>query len=833
MFISTIERFSRLLIVVAMLAATFITSAVTARVEAAPVDCSRGVNLSFEDPVIPSNWTIVPTPGWSTTDSGVEIWRSGFLGAVAPHGAQLAELQGNDNSANWQDIPTLGGDQIAWSFHHRGRSDADRVIVRLGSTSSQTDEGDFTTGVDAFVKYGDTYVVPDGQTTTRFVLDPVDTGSVGNLVDLVAFVLTCDLELESAFTGSTDTDLSGSVTTGDIFEFTYTVTNTGTATLTSIGVSDSLGETVVCEDATLTPGSKTTCAISHVVTQLEIDTGTVASGATVSGTDAAGISVKASDKASTVVEPSPTVSLEKHGKVDPTVVGPHDRPDAGDAVWYSFVVTNTGNVTLSAITIDDPDLDAVKCPDTPVAPDDHVTCKGVYTITQGDIDLGTVTNTATASALPPVGDAVEDTDSFTVDIEQHTTLWVGKKTAASSYETLGEQISYSIAVTNTGNVELVDVTVTDENADPGSITCSPETPASLLPGHTTTCTAIHTVTQEDLDSGSISNVASASGTGRLNDVVASDDSDSVVVKAIQNYDIDVTKVGESTPAGDGTFTAAYTLTVTNPGNVTARNIQISDDLLAVFGGASFTVDRVASTALTVNPAYDGVDDINLLVGDDTLAPGAEAVVRLDVTIDPNGEAGPFTNLAAVSSDGDLEPVRGFDVADVTFDVSFDLTIDKRVKPSVAPGDDVTWTLEIGNSGPSAVLGPITVTDKLDDRLTYVSGGGAGWTCSQAHGTVTCVTDLPIASGDSTIIEIVTTVDAALGEKVTNAASVTSADAGNESDPSDNLAVAAVTVDSLPMTGIDTADFAAIAFASILLGLVLLMATGSRGTRRQT
>ncbi|MCB1246873.1 MAG: hypothetical protein KDB69_06395, partial [Acidimicrobiia bacterium] len=222
------RRFGALAAALTLLGTLIVTTAGADPATAAPVDCSRGVNLSFEEPVIAQDWRIVATPGWATTDTGIEIWRSGFLGATAPDGAQLSELQANNNAPNWQDIPTLGGDEIDWSFFHRGRRDADRVQVRMGSTTTQATVGDFTTGTAAFVRYADTYVVPSGQTTTRFVLAPIDTGSVGNLVDLVAFELTCEISVTTSFDGWTDIDTSGDHSAGDIYAFTYEVTNLGT-----------------------------------------------------------------------------------------------------------------------------------------------------------------------------------------------------------------------------------------------------------------------------------------------------------------------------------------------------------------------------------------------------------------------------------------------------------------------------------------------------------------------------------------------------------------------------------------------------------------------------
>ncbi|MGI0501474.1 hypothetical protein ABY44_00310, partial [Burkholderia sp. ZZQ-2] len=69
---------------------------------------------------------------------------------------------------------------------------------------------------------------------------------------------------------------------------------------------------------------------------------------------------------------------------------------------------------------------------------------------------------------------------------------------------VGQEITYSFVVTNTGNVTLTDVTV-DEGVFTGSgslsaITC-PAGAASLAPGLQVVCTASYVLTQADVDSG--------------------------------------------------------------------------------------------------------------------------------------------------------------------------------------------------------------------------------------------------------------------------------------------------------------------------------------------
>ena len=52
---------------------------------------------------------------------------------------------------------------------------------------------------------------------------------------------------------------SGYAAAGDTISYDYVVTNTGTTTISGIGVADNLVATVTCPDPTLAPGASETC----------------------------------------------------------------------------------------------------------------------------------------------------------------------------------------------------------------------------------------------------------------------------------------------------------------------------------------------------------------------------------------------------------------------------------------------------------------------------------------------------------------------------------------------------------------------------------------------
>ncbi|EEB9150764.1 DUF11 domain-containing protein, partial [Salmonella enterica subsp. enterica serovar Paratyphi B] len=71
--------------------------------------------------------------------------------------------------------------------------------------------------------------------------------------------------------------------------------------------------------------------------------------------------------------------------------------DVGDTIAYTFTVTNTGNVTVTDIAVQDPRAGAVTCDVTALAPGQVATCTAApYTVTAADETAGEVVNTATA-----------------------------------------------------------------------------------------------------------------------------------------------------------------------------------------------------------------------------------------------------------------------------------------------------------------------------------------------------------------------------------------------------------------------------------------------------
>ncbi|NEP74540.1 MAG: hypothetical protein F6K29_23235, partial [Okeania sp. SIO2G5] len=213
--------------------------------------------------------------------------------------------------------------------------------------------------------------------------------------------------------------------------------------------------------------------------------------------------------------PNPDIELVKTGTLD---LGENGVANPGDVINYEFKVTNTGNVTLDTLSITDSlDIPVDFGGVTTLAPGEMVIGTASYNLTQADIDTGEVMNTAEVFGNPPDGDPndpgddVTDTDDHVepipdgadIELVKTGTLDLGENGVANP----GDVINYEFKVTNTGNVTLDTLSITDSldiPVDFGGVT-------TLAPGEMVIGTASYNLTQADIDTGEVMNTAEVFG----------------------------------------------------------------------------------------------------------------------------------------------------------------------------------------------------------------------------------------------------------------------------------------------------------------------------------
>jgi len=378
---------------------------------------------------------------------------------------------------------------------------------------------------------------------------------------------------------------------GDVLTYEFDVENTGNVTITSVSVSDSL-TSVSCPQTILIPAETMLCTASYTVTQADVDAGEVVNNASLTGTAPDGSPIDEEDTETVDSTPNPSLTFDKRA-LDTTFTA------AGDILNYEFDVENDGSVTLSNIVITD-SLTTVSCPLTTLAPAQTMVCSASYTVTQADIDSGSVTNSASVgSDLPDGTSGPTDDDDVTVDADINPSWTVQKDAVTPDYAAVGDTLDYTYRVTNTGNVTISNIVVTD-NLIP-SLSCPATT---LVPAATLTCTGTYTVTQADIDAGSVTNIADANGNAAGGGTLppASDDE---TVDAAQAPSMDIVKTALTTDYTNVGDTLDYEYVVTNTGNTTiTAAIMVNDNLIPTVNCPALPAGGLLPTdALTCTATY--------------------------------------------------------------------------------------------------------------------------------------------------------------------------------------------------------------------------------------
>ncbi len=261
---------------------------------------------------------------------------------------------------------------------------------------------------------------------------------------------------------------------------------------------------------------------------------------------------------------------------------------AGQTIPYSYLVTNSGATTLTGVSVSDNKV-SVSCPSTTLAKGASETCTATYTVTQADVDSGSVTNSATASANGPQGAVSSGLASVTVTASGATSsLGLAKSTTSTGYGAAGQTIPYTYTVTNTGTTTLHGVVVTDTatNGDGDTETVTPDCPGgTVAPGASEVCTANYAVSQDDVDSGFVTNTASASAVNAAGAAVCPPSADCPTQSVTVNADNPPDATLSIVPSTTSTFTGSgqtidYSYVVTNTGGSTLTGISVSDEVPA-------------------------------------------------------------------------------------------------------------------------------------------------------------------------------------------------------------------------------------------------------------
>ena len=352
-----------------------------------------------------ANTNTLSMPGWSTTDPiGIEQWGTGFNGVPSHTGNQFIELNASVAGTLTQTtnaIQRRAQLDVYWAHRARVGTDTARLVIADNGGGS-TNYGTFSTSTAAWVVRSATHVASTTGTSATLTFTSISTGSgnasVGNFLDTIEVCQTYMTVAKSEF-ARVDVDTSGTETAGDQVTYQYAIANPAgnNRSLASLVITDNkLGAvnivTPLSGDANtngfLDPGETWIVRASYTVIQSDIDTGSVTNIAYASGST--GANTIRTDNATVTVNFTRTPNLTVVKTANST--GPLT---VGQVLTFSYLVTNTGNVTLTGVAIQETAFNGsggtgAVAPAgglTSLPPGATTTFTASYTVTQNDVDI--------------------------------------------------------------------------------------------------------------------------------------------------------------------------------------------------------------------------------------------------------------------------------------------------------------------------------------------------------------------------------------------------------------------------------------------------------------
>lgn len=470
---------------------------------------------------------------------------------------------------------TAAGDSIAYTYSVTNAG----TVSLAGPVVISDDKA--TTFCDSVFNYGDMdnwldpgetvpcygqYWVSAADVTAGEVTNTATATAEG--VSSAAVSATIGLAAMAVEVTSTTTSITAA---GQAIPYVVKVSNTGNAPLHTITAANSACDTAPAyesgdtgADGVLGVGETWTYTCSHAATQTEVDAGgALSTTATADSTETAPVT----DVVAIPIDQEIHVSISKSPSAA-TVSAP-------GPIEYTIAVGNTGNTSITGVTVEDGKTggatyvsgDATNA--GVLDPGETWTYHATYTVTQADIDAGAdIVNTADVYS--------DQTDLLaaqaTTTIDQNPAMSLASVVDPAMVSAAGELLTYTITASNTGNVTLHAIVVTNHLCDaaPGYVSGDTAGDDAMGPGEAWVYTCTHAVTQTEVDAGAVLSSAATANS-------AESRSASAIAEAMVLALVDLTvsnKVDQASISAPGTL--AYTITVTNAGTTTLRGLAVTD-----------------------------------------------------------------------------------------------------------------------------------------------------------------------------------------------------------------------------------------------------------------
>jgi uncharacterized repeat protein (TIGR01451 family) len=201
-----------------------------------------------------------------------------------------------------------------------------------------------------------------------------------------------------------------------------------------------------------------------------------------------------------------------------------------------------------------------------------------------------------------------------------------KSANLTSFNAPGQHVTYSFKVTNSGEVPLTNVTVVDHMTGLSAIDCNGVT--TLAPGASETCTARYTTTQADVDRGSLSNTATASGTIPTGPTISA--TSTATVPDDMHPALQLIKTASVSSISTPGTVITYSFKVTNSGNTTLNRVSVTDAMTGL--------SAVSCPATTLAPGVSTTCTATYTVTAADIANGKLSNTATATAADPSGAA---------------------------------------------------------------------------------------------------------------------------------------------------------------------------------------------------
>ena len=376
-------------------------------------------------------------------------------------------------------------------------------------------------------------------------------------------------------------------------------------------------------------------------------------------------------------------------------LGKDVKVQAGDVIEYKIKVTNTGSLDLTNVVLDEKlvgiNINAKDLKIGDLKAGDSKEIFATYTVTyekdiKGKADengnpLPIINEVFVKGESVPTkpdqkSEEVSDDSKVETPVKEAPSYDISKIADKEKVTTAGEEITYTITVKNTGNTILKDLTVRDAMLGIDKVI------SEIKINGTNVISKKYTVTQDDIDKGGvIKNIVTVGDKETERDVDVEQNPGYTAVKTADKEKV--------TTAGE---VITYTITVTNTGNTTLKDIPVVDDMAGINTKIdTIEVGKSASVTGTYTVKQEDIDKGGKI---HNVATVGDKSPERDVEVEQN---------PCILVNKDATAVKAKDAEGFT-----DITETTKVRPD----DVIEYTIVVTNTG-NTTLEDIKITDSLN------------------------------------------------------------------------------------------------------------------------